>query len=124
MRAILALTAALFLMLGCTREVVETRDVEIRIQPEISRQLIEKDLKIVRYPNGALRTAAFSALGTGARRMVHWSVHWFDASGKKISGTSDRWRRATVSDGSPIQLQASAPSRGAYRAEIFVRAYP
>lgn len=124
MKVFIFVCAVIMLLFGCTREVMETRDVDVRIHADIASQLTESEIQVDRYSNGALRTVAFSALGSGTRQMVHWSVHWFDSAGKKVGGTSDRWRRATIDDGSPFRLQVIAPSERIHQADIFIRPYP
>lgn len=118
------LALALLVASGCARETVPDRDVSLHLDNAIRSNVDDLDLIIERSPQGALEYVILRGMGARERRMVHWSMHWFDRAGRRIEGTTDRWRRATINPGASFQLEAGAPVDGARRAELHVRPYP
>lgn len=79
-------------------------------------------ININRSPNGFIEAVMLDGFGAGQGRAgVEWSIVWYDATGQRVGGTSDRYRRLTVSPGVPFQMSAVAPVRDATRAHIHVR---
>lgn len=115
---------SLFLFAGCAREVVPQRDVSVHLAPAIRDSVDNVRVTAERYIRGALQQVTLNGIGTQARRKIHWSVRWFDESGRRLEGTADRWRRATINPDAPFQFEAHAPTKDAGRAELYIRPYP
>lgn len=71
--------------------------------------------------DGRLPTVIISGEGARARTAIEWSAQWFDADGREITGTSSRFRRATLNPSVAFTLQATAPVPEADSVHVRIR---
>jgi len=68
-----------------------------------------------------LPTVIISGEGARARTAIEWSTQWFTADGREVSGTSNRFRRATINPDVAFTLQATAPVPVAETVHVRIR---
>ena len=71
--------------------------------------------------DGSLPTVMISGEGTRSRTAVEWSAQWFTPDGREITGTSNRFRRATINPDVAFTLQATAPVPEADTVHVRIR---
>lgn len=124
-RSIGLMTIAM-LIAGCVATPATVSEYPI-VEPEnrldleypISIRTSEVALRVSRA--GELPMVTISGVGVGSRTGIEWSVQWFSEDGREITGTSTRFRRATINPGVAFNLQATAPVRSASAVHVRVR---
>ena len=120
---VLWLGLATFLLLaGCAATPEPAGPVTYHADPDVASAMRSMVINISRAPNGNIETVMLDGLGAGpSRSAVEWSIVWYDTTGQRVAGISDRYRRMTLIPGAPFQMSATAPVQNATRAHIHVR---
>lgn len=114
--------ATFLLLAGCAVTPEPAGPVTYHADPDVASAMGNIVINISRAPNGNIETVMLDGLGAGpSRSAVEWSIVWFDTTGQRVTGISDRYRRMTLVPGAPFQMAATAPVQNATRAHIHVR---
>ena len=110
------------LLVGCATSPEPAGPVTYHADNDVRYAMRDMVININRSRDGYLETVMLDGFGAGQQRSsVEWSIVWYEASGQRVSGISDRYRRMTVSPAIPFQMAATAPVPNASRAHIHVR---
>lgn len=122
---LLTIIAVLFAMTGCAVNQSESEypavEAGSRLDLEYPIDGRTKMLSLTIQRSGNLPTVIVSGEGARARTGIVWKAQWYDSSGRQITGTSNRSRRATINPGVAFTLQATAPVPDARTVQVQIR---
>ena len=117
-----SLLLAMLFLAACASSPEPAGPVSYHADPDVRYAMRDMVINIQRTQTGHIQTVMLDGIGAGqARSAVEWSIVWYDPSGRRVDGISDRYRRMTVQPGVPFQMLATAPVQDAARAHIHVR---
>lgn len=108
-------------MTACATPSMQMSDVTWHPESNVGVLMQNVVINTRRHPDRSLAVVIVEGDAVRQRRQIEWSVSWFDHSGRKIEGLSDRYRRTTLIPGVPFQLEAASPVDNAGRARIHIR---
>ena len=106
---------------ACATTPAPTGPVSYYAEPEVRAAMRDLVINVNRSPDGYLDVVMIDGVGAGQQVSIEWSIAWHDASGRRVTGISDRYRRMVILPSAPFQLSANAPVRNAVRAHVHVR---
>lgn len=123
-RGLIAVAAAA-LIAGCaaTQPAINESPIQnedqLDLEYPINNRVEDVTLDILR--DKRLPTVIVSGRGVRSRTAIEWSAQWYYSDGRKITGPSSRFRRATINPGVAFSLQATAPIDEADSVQVRIR---